>query len=145
MSSIRVNQQMTKFPEVAFPGTTIKSALAAMEKWNIRHLPVVADKKLVGIVSHRDLMNNAHENKIVRDVMITSIYTVTPEHPLQEVVLEMAQQKYGSAVVVNASDEIVGIFTTTDALYLLNKLLTGDRNQRFKMAQVSFCTPEYMF
>jgi acetoin utilization protein AcuB len=147
MSGRRVNDEMTKFPEVAFPGTTVKHALEAMEKWGIRHLPVIEKGKVVGVVSQRDLMLHldTSETKILRDLMTTEIYTVNPNQYLHEVVFEMAQRKFGSAVVVNEQKEIVGIFTTTDALYLLSKLLMSDKSSKVRMAQINLCSPEYMF
>lgn len=143
MSSLKVNETMTRFPEVAFPGTTVTNAIAAMEKWGIRHLPVVDNKKVVGIVSQRDLVAQPGD-QLLREIMVTTIYKVSPNAYLHDVVYEMAQKKYGCAVIINDNEEIVGIFTTVDALYLLNRLLASDRSPKTRMCQINFQNPEYM-
>jgi CBS-domain-containing membrane protein len=38
------------------PSTSIDTAMALMDEYEIRHVPVVEDDRLLGIVSHRDLM-----------------------------------------------------------------------------------------
>ncbi len=136
---------MTKFPEVAFPGTTVANAKAAMEKWGIRHLPIVENDKLVGIVSERDLIPHLKDDKkLIRDLMITNIYKVHEEQYLQKVVLEMAENKYGCALCVNGKDEIVGVFTTTDALFWLSRILAGKDFANLRLQQLNWASANYM-
>jgi acetoin utilization protein AcuB len=49
-------------------------------------------------------------------------YAVSPNTPLDEVATTKAEQKYGSALVVQ-NEHIVGIFTTVDACRALAELL----------------------
>jgi acetoin utilization protein AcuB len=58
----------------------------------------------------------------VEDAMSTEVYTVSPDAALDEVVSEMAEKKYGSAVVVS-NQKVVGIFTTVDVCTALADLL----------------------
>lgn len=51
-----VSRVMTSPAVTAEPSTRVLSALAMMTKRRIRHLPVVADGKLIGIVSIGDLV-----------------------------------------------------------------------------------------
>ena len=46
---------MTKNPDCVGPDDTALSALETMRKKGFRHLPVVEDGKVVGVVSIRDL------------------------------------------------------------------------------------------
>jgi acetoin utilization protein AcuB len=91
-----------------------------MRLHRLRHLPVVSNKHLVGVVSEGDLtlassFTGVHPERVrVEDVMSRSPYSVTPDAPLDEVVEEMARHKYGSAVVVD-HEHVVGIFTAVDA------------------------------
>ena len=50
--------------------------------------------------------------------MSQDVYCVTPRDRLDQVVSEMAERKYGCAVVIEDA-KVVGVFTTTDALKLL--------------------------
>jgi predicted transcriptional regulator len=61
----------------------------------------------------------------VDEAMTDEIYTVDADEALREVAREMAVRKVGSAVVVNHRQQIVGIFTTTDALRALADSLTA--------------------
>jgi len=60
----------------------------------------------------------------VEEAMSLSVYQVSPEAPLDEVVSEMASKKYGSAIVVQ-NHKVVGILTTVDVCSALAALLRG--------------------
>jgi CBS domain-containing protein len=53
----RLADVMTPAPMTVSPGTTYGHALSLMHKHRLRHLPVVADGKPVGIVSARDALD----------------------------------------------------------------------------------------
>ena len=59
---------------------------------------------------------------IVGDFILGPPYSVAPDATLREVVRTMAEKKYGSAVVVEGG-QVVGVFTTTDALRALAGIL----------------------
>ena len=54
-------------------------------------------------------------------------WTVLDSAQLSDVVREMVEHKYGSALVVDVKGHLVGIFTTHDALQALSEILEGDR------------------
>ncbi|HWP04812.1 MAG TPA: CBS domain-containing protein [Polyangiaceae bacterium] len=123
-----ISQRMTKTPHLIGAEQSLRTAHDLMQKYEIRHLPVLHGGKLIGLVSQRDL----HLVETLRDVdpeavrveeaMTQDVYAVEPKTALKEVVLEMAQRKLGSAVVVQGST-VVGVFTTVDALECLAELL----------------------
>jgi acetoin utilization protein AcuB len=100
-----------------------------MREQHIRHLPVLHQGKVVGIVTDRDLhlvetLADVDPRKIaVSEAMTPDPYVVTPEASLEEVVATMAAKKYGSAVVSDHG-HVVGIFTTVDACSAFAELLT---------------------
>ncbi|MBD3170696.1 MAG: CBS domain-containing protein [candidate division Zixibacteria bacterium] len=55
-ANTKIEDVMTKDLIIAESDETVKSALAKMKKYKIRHMPVVENKKLIGIVSMRDLL-----------------------------------------------------------------------------------------
>ncbi|QQR79303.1 MAG: CBS domain-containing protein [Deltaproteobacteria bacterium] len=115
---------MTKSPHTIGADQTLEFASERMGKYKIRHLPVLKGGKLLGIISDRDVhLVEALESVdpsflLVQDVMVTDVYAVTPDTPLENVASKMASKKYGSAVVME-KDKVVGIFTTIDALHAL--------------------------
>jgi acetoin utilization protein AcuB len=100
-----------------------------MREQHIRHLPVLHQGKVVGIVTDRDLhlvetLADVDPRKVaVSEAMTPDPYVVTPEASLEEVVATMAAKKYGSAVVSDHG-HVVGIFTTVDACSAFAELLT---------------------
>lgn len=110
----------------------MSEAAHRMHKHGIRHLPVLRGGRLVGIVSDRDLamvesLPGIDPNEVsVGEAMTSEPYAVPPQASLPAVLREMAEHKYGTAVVVEG-DVVVGIVTTTDALRLCVDLLVGAR------------------
>jgi acetoin utilization protein AcuB len=100
----------------------------------IRHLPVLEGGRLVGMLSQRDLhlietlKDVDPKEVIVEEAMSQDAYTVAPETPLAEVAREMGQHKYGSAVIIRGA-EVLGIFTTTDALRALDTVLSAAKQE----------------
>jgi acetoin utilization protein AcuB len=128
----RVEQDMTDYPLLATPRTTASEALESMDRTQVRHLPVVEDGKIVGVVSDRDLRQVElvadSAEILVADVMTRDPYCVAVGTPLSEVAAQMARRKYGCTVVLNRQGSVVGIFTTTDGMRLLSELLASDES-----------------
>lgn len=124
----KIQKYMTTVPICINRTDTVASAHKVMREHDIRHLPVVDGDKLVGIVTQRDLhlietLKDVDAEKVnVEDAMTTNPYTVHPDAELDEVVAEMAEQKYGSALVVQ-NHKVVGVFTTVDAMRAFSELL----------------------
>ncbi len=132
MARQTVQRHMTLRPQVISSRHTLAQAHQLMRERNIRHLPVVDDGRLVGVVSQRDLylletlraVDPASET--VKEAMSREPFAVRPDAPLDDVALAMAERKYGSAVVVDQG-VVVGLFTTVDALRALAVVLRRGR------------------
>ncbi len=132
MARQTVQRHMTLSPQVISSRHTLAQAHQLMRERNIRHLPVVDDGRLVGVVSQRDLylletlraVDPASET--VKEAMSREPFAVRPDAPLDDVALAMAERKYGSAVVVDQG-VVVGLFTTVDALRALAVVLRRGR------------------
>jgi CBS domain-containing protein len=67
----RVEQVMTEEPLTVSPDETVENCMVLMRRHGFRHLPVCDDKKLVGIISLRDLLlhdltEKDHEVRMMR-------------------------------------------------------------------------------
>jgi len=130
MASETVGRYMSAAPTVVAKSLTLAGAHQVMREKGIRHLPVVEEGRLVGVVSQRDLylletlpgVDAARE--AVEEAMTDEPYAVPPDAPLESVVEGMVAKRRGSAVVVDR-EAVVGIFTSTDAMKALLFLLRG--------------------
>ncbi len=122
-----IEKFMTPMPHTINSKLPIKEALEMMRTHRIRHLPVQHAGQLVGILTDRDVKLASSfsdpDNYKVEDVMTPEPYTVAPKAALDHVVFEMAEHKYGCAVVKQDNGKIVGIFTATDGLRVLGEVL----------------------
>lgn len=124
-----VADAMTAMPHSIAAHESIKHARRLMKEHGIRHLPVTKDGKLIGLLSDRDLRvaEAASSSRIelaVEDILISEPFAVEPTASLNAVARAMAEGKYGSAVVLDHG-QILGVFTTTDALLALADSLEG--------------------
>lgn len=106
----------------------LKTAAELMDKFRIRHLPVLEAAKVTGIITDRDIklalsLRDMDPHKaLVGDVAKEEVFVAKPDSKLDEVVAHMAERKLGSAVVMD-NGKLVGIFTVVDALRALSELL----------------------
>jgi acetoin utilization protein AcuB len=127
-----IQKYMTTTPMTIPSTATLEEAYKLMKEKHIRHLPVMEGDTLIGIISERDIMvaealKNVDAFKVkVKDIAKNETYRVTPDTLTDEVVLEMAANKYGSALVVQ-NHKLVGIFTTIDALTAFAEVLESYR------------------
>lgn len=127
ISEINVNEFTTPMVVTIGPEDSLDVALEYMQNNQIRHLPVTENGDVVGIVSERDVLVNIGKSwsRLVKigDIMNTDLLTVSETDNLSDVAYQLASQKKGSAIVVDQSGNLSGIFTTTDALNALVEIL----------------------
>jgi acetoin utilization protein AcuB len=135
-NSMKVVDVMTKDPLTVTATETIGQAEELMNTNKIRQLPVVQGKKLLGIVTDRDIRSflsgsllespGTREKTLdtkVREIMTTEPMTVSPEDDLQEAVELLIEEKIGGIPVVDETEGLVGIVTYVDVLRcFLNRL-----------------------
>jgi acetoin utilization protein AcuB len=119
----------------------ISQAIEILQQYNFRHLPVVKEEKLVGIITQTDI-NKAlpsavdssltPENKIilatqakVSSFMANNPITAHPMDPLENAALLMHRFKIGAVPVVE-DEELVGIITETDIFQAFAEILGAE-------------------
>ena len=131
-----VREIMMGSPVTLKPEDTLDLANDVISLGRIRHIPVVDDGRLVGILTERDLIGAAasqifglkQKNKsallksvLIKEVMRKRVVTVAPEMPIKDVAHLMAEKKIGCVPVVSAG-ALVGLVTTTDILRYVESL-----------------------
>lgn len=99
----------------------------------IRHLPVVREGKLVGLITHRDLLRAAAERRgdpshrpiWAADIMVREVRTVRPDTPLRDAIGLMLDNKFGCLPVVGEDGALVGLLTEADLVRYAQHLI-GD-------------------
>jgi acetoin utilization protein AcuB len=125
-----VREIMMGSPVTLKPEDTLDLANDVIALGRIRHIPVVEDGRLVGLLSERDLMGAAAttifglrqksksallKSVLVKDVMKKKVVTVKPDTPIKETAHLMKEKKIGCVPVVKEGN-LVGLVTTTDIL-----------------------------
>lgn len=124
----KVEKHMTPSPHTIGIDQPLTQAHKMMGQHRIRHLPVLSGGKLVGVLTDRDLhlietlKDVDPETVTVEEAMSANVYSVPPDAALDEVAAEMAEHKYGCAVVMDGQ-RVVGVLTTVDLARSLADLL----------------------
>jgi CBS domain-containing protein len=125
-----VKDYMSPTPIAVSPHDSLDTARKLMREYTVRHLPVIADDTVVGVLSDRDLVRPAvvatpgWRQALVSDAMSRTPYAVSEQTPLNKVARDMARRHISSAVVMDGK-KIAGIFTSADALRALADSLEG--------------------
>ena len=113
----------------------LDQAMELMDRHDLRHLPVLRDGELVGIVSDRDLLEAtgwepAHTRGAhpIKDVMHGPVATVHPEDTVVSAAVELVLRKIGCLPVV-ADGALVGILTESDMLAAWNRAAHEGRRE----------------
>ncbi len=100
---------------------TADGAWERMRGRRIRHLVVVDGKRVVGVVSERDIRSSsARSGRSVSEVMTAPAATASPHTTLREAANILRGRTIGCLPVVDR-ERLVGIVTTTDILELIGR------------------------
>lgn len=143
-ADLKVADVMTPHPHTVSEKDRLSAVVELFERHRIKHIPVVRDGHLVGIVSERNLRDalpsihtlndpasrkRAFDATRVEQVMVKDPITVSPESGLIEAIGRMRRFRGGSLPVVS-HHELVGILTAGDLLTVLERLILGSDPRR---------------
>ena len=126
-----VRRRMTR-DVVTVPSTaTVADALDMLNAHTIRHLPVVDEGRVVGILSDRDLrlaMTGRPDETSVADVLTPDPITVSSGDTVERAARILVEHNVGSVPVVD-DGALVGIVTASDLLRSYVELVGGREHQ----------------
>ena len=110
---------------------TLGDALFLLRKHHVRHLPVLQNGSLRGMISARDVegwltprIATADEQEgeaealdyVIEDVMSTSLHTIRDTDDVALAAETLAEQRIGAVPVLDKGGDCIGIVTTVDLL-----------------------------
>lgn len=117
--------------------STVRDAKANMREHSIGGIPIVDDKKkLIGIVTNRDLRFEKNDDRPIADVMTyENLVTVAEGTSLQQAEVILQENKIEKLPVINDKDELIGLITFRDITKLTQKPIANkDQYGRLRVA-----------
>ncbi|MFT7676184.1 MAG: CBS domain-containing protein [Planctomycetota bacterium] len=125
-----VSQHMTPNPICVAPDFSVGAAMKIMDDCAIRHLPVLEDGHLVGIVSDRDLLaSQLTGDERVSDLMHPWVITVSADDQIVSALVEAVTHQVGCLPVLD-DGQLVGILTEMDLLGLYSRIANAPERKR---------------
>lgn|SRR5512145_2720468 len=121
---ISVADFMTKDLVTVRESDDLALAESLLRLGGIRHLPVVKGGRLVGLLTHRDVLRSgqfgrpAARTLPVSEIMTRELTTVRPAMPLSQAARLMLERKFGCLPVCDEEGRLVGIVTEADFVRL---------------------------
>jgi CBS domain-containing protein len=129
-AKVSVRDFMARHPQVLGCNDTLDLAEDIMTMGRIRHLPILNEGELVGIVSQRDMFRSAAVTALgfavdtqkalvktirIKEIMTEKVVTISPDATMKEAARIMIDKKIGCLPVVEGM-KLIGIITETDIL-----------------------------
>ena len=144
---------MTRDPVVLEEWENLLDVAHDMKRYSFRHLPVVDGGRLVGLISHRDLLrftasaldpslarderdHRLKEKTFIRQAMTKDVQTVSPDDPVVVATHKLLGGRFGCLPVVDRDGTLVGIVSEQDLLKLLASMLESESEQWREAARV---------
>ena len=142
-----VRDRMTKKVLTVSPSTTVAEALSLTRDNAIRHIPVVENGSLTGLVTDRDLRlampapwqestaseRKALSDRTVADLMVPEVLTVPPTMLIEEAARLFYENRIGCLPVMEEG-KLVGILTASDLLRaFVDIFTTHERSSRMEI------------
>lgn len=116
---------------------SLEKAEHLFKKYKIRHIPVIENDKIIGMISLNDILrisfadgayreeenisSSIYEMFTIRQLMIGNLETVSPDTTIKDVAKLLVKREFHSLPVVE-NGRLIGMVTTTDLIkYLLKK------------------------
>lgn len=133
----RAENGMITDPVIIKRGSTVAEALGIMEEYHIGGIPVVDDeRKLVGIVTNRDLRFETDGSRLIDEVMTKeNVITTSQSTDMEEAARILQQYKIEKLPVVDKDGRLLGLVTYKDITKAKDKpMACKDKLGRLRVA-----------
>ncbi|ADP77303.1 putative signal transduction protein with CBS domains [Methanothermus fervidus DSM 2088] len=125
LKDLKAQDIMIKDVLTANPDDTVAAAKLKMVRANVGGLPVVKNGKLVGLITHRDILLAGKEalNLRVKDLMSKNLVVVGVDTSIKEISKIMSETGYQRIPVVINDNKLVGLITQSCIIRAVAKYL----------------------
>jgi IMP dehydrogenase len=117
------------------PEETVEKAVEIMEQNNISGIPIIKNKKLVGILTHRDLRFIKNERAQIKEVMTKKLITAPLKTTIEKAKTILHKHRIEKLLLVNENGELKGLITAKDIQKLIDyPLASKDKDGRLRVA-----------
>lgn len=107
------------------PNKSVLEAVSLMEERDIRHIPVLVNNQVVGMISNEDLLRNfstkAQGSQSIAEIMTKRVVLAYDSTAIDFLARTLVEHKIGAIPIINRRHELVGIVSQIDLLKLVMK------------------------
>ncbi len=124
--SIMTTEYVTLRPDMTVEESILRIRRQGVDKETIYTCYVTQGRKLIGLVTVKDLLLAADDETLISDMMVTNLISVTTHTDQEEVAQMLRQYHFLALPVVDREDRLVGIVTFDDAMEVMQDEVTED-------------------
>ncbi len=124
--SIMTTEYVTLRPEMTVEESILRIRRQGVDKETIYTCYVTKDRKLIGLVTVKDLLLAQDDEMRIQDLMLTNLISVTTHTDQEEVARMLGHYHFLALPVVDKEDRMVGIVTFDDAIEVIQDEATED-------------------
>ena len=124
--SIMTTEYVSLRPDMTVEESILRIRRQGVDKETIYTCYVTQGRKLLGLVTVKDLLLCQDDSTYIRDIMLTNLISVTTATDREEVARMFSRYNFLALPVVDTEDRMVGIVTFDDAMDVLEEETTED-------------------
>ena len=124
--SLMTTEYVSLRPTMTVEESILRIRRQGVDKETIYTCYVTEGRKLVGLVTVKDLLLAENDDILIQDIMLTNLISVTTHTDQEEVARMLAKYNFLALPVVDTENRMVGIVTFDDAIDILEEEATED-------------------
>ena len=124
--SLMTTEYVSLRPDMTVGESILRIRRQGVDKETIYTCYVTANRKLVGLITVKELLLAENDDILIRDIMLTNLISVSTHTDQEEVARMLARYDFLALPVVDGENRMVGIVTFDDAIDVLEEETTED-------------------